>query len=73
MRDNYLIYLIWLNTDKIIIYDEIPNKVFEIYFVWAEYLNIFEKAYKQLLQTGSKAKKPKNFKDIVKMYKCTKQ
>ena len=26
-------------------------------FVWAEYLNIFEKAHNQLLQTGSKTGK----------------
>ena len=41
-------YLVWLNKNKIKIYDEIPNKVFQGGVsgkVWTEYLNISEKAH----------------------------
>ena len=43
-----------------IIYDEIPNELFEVGVsgkIWAEHLNIFEKAHKQLLQTEQTERK----------------
>ena len=55
-------YLIWLGKDRIIIHDEITNEVFLVGVsgkIWAEYLNIFEKAHThtQLLQAESKSQK----------------
>ena len=50
------ICLIWLNKDRTIIYDEIPNEFFQIGVlgkIWAEYLDISDKIHKELLQTGS--------------------